>query len=45
VFFQAPYGGVKQSGIGRELGREGLEMYTEVKNVITYLDNFNWYKT
>jgi acyl-CoA reductase-like NAD-dependent aldehyde dehydrogenase len=45
VFFQAPYGGVKQSGIGRELGREGLEMYTEVKNVITYLDSFNWYKT
>lgn len=44
VPFQAPYGGVKQSGIGRELSREGLEMYTEIKNVVTYLDSFNWYK-
>lgn len=29
-----PFGGYKQSGIGRELGREGLELYTEVKNVL-----------
>ncbi len=29
-----PFGGFKQSGIGRELGREGLELYTEVKNVL-----------
>lgn len=45
VFSQAPYGGFKQSGIGRELGREGLEMYTEVKNVITWLgpSAFRWY--
>ncbi|XP_069816903.1 aldehyde dehydrogenase, mitochondrial [Dendropsophus ebraccatus] len=30
---QAPFGGYKASGIGRELGEYGLEAYTEVKNV------------
>jgi len=29
-----PFGGFKKSGIGREQGRHGLELYTEVKNVI-----------
>lgn len=45
VYSQAPYGGFKQSGIGRELGREGLEAYTEVKNIITWLgpEAFRWY--
>jgi aldehyde dehydrogenase (NAD+)/betaine-aldehyde dehydrogenase len=28
-----PYGGFKQSGIGRELGHEGLNEYLEVKSV------------
>jgi betaine-aldehyde dehydrogenase len=28
-----PFGGVKQSGVGRELGPDALEHYTEVKNV------------
>jgi len=32
-FTQAPWGGYKQSGLGRELGRQGLEEYTEVKHV------------
>ncbi|MBM7553332.1 betaine-aldehyde dehydrogenase [Thalassobacillus pellis] len=32
-FAQAPWGGYKSSGIGRELGRQGLEEYTEVKHV------------
>jgi acyl-CoA reductase-like NAD-dependent aldehyde dehydrogenase len=30
---QMPYGGYKQSGIGRELGREGLSEYLEWKSV------------
>ncbi len=29
----APFGGYKQSGIGRELGEYALELYTEVKTV------------
>ncbi len=29
----APFGGYKQSGFGRELGRQALEYYTEVKSV------------
>jgi betaine-aldehyde dehydrogenase len=28
-----PFGGFKQSGVGRELGPDALEAYTEVKNV------------
>ena len=29
----APFGGYKQSGVGREAGRDALEEYTQVKNV------------
>lgn len=29
----APFGGHKQSGYGRELGREALDAYTQVKTV------------
>jgi betaine-aldehyde dehydrogenase len=32
-FPQAPWGGYKQSGIGRELGKTGLEEYTEQKHI------------
>ena len=31
-----PFGGYKQSGFGRELGLETLELYLETKSVITY---------
>lgn len=31
---QAPFGGFKMSGLGRELGEYGLSQYTEVKNVV-----------
>ena len=33
VHQEAPFGGVKMSGFGRELGMNALELYTEVKNV------------
>ncbi|MBF6589398.1 MAG: aldehyde dehydrogenase [Ktedonobacterales bacterium] len=36
IHVEAPFGGYRQSGIGRELGMYGLELYTEVKNV--YVD-------
>ena len=29
----SPFGGVKQSGFGRELGVHALELYTQVKSV------------
>lgn len=32
-FPQAPWGGFKQSGIGYELGEQGLAAYTEIKHV------------
>lgn len=30
---RVPFGGVKQSGIGRELGEAGLEAYSQIKAV------------
>lgn len=36
VHTEAPFGGSKQSGIGRELGMHAMEHYTELKNI--YID-------
>jgi betaine-aldehyde dehydrogenase len=33
-FNELPYGGFKQSGFGKELGREGFLEYTRLKNVV-----------
>ena len=33
ISYQAPFGGYKESGIGRELGSYALENYTQVKTV------------
>jgi len=37
-FAAAPWGGFRQSGVGRELGRAGLEEYTEVKHIFRDLE-------
>lgn len=44
-FPQAPWGGYKQSGFGRELGTTGLEEYQEQKHIFTNLkpEAMNWF--
>ncbi|WP_134699531.1 aldehyde dehydrogenase family protein [Ammoniphilus sp. YIM 78166] len=46
TYNEAPWGGYKQSGIGRELGTFGYEAYTEVKQInINLLDEpVGWFK-
>jgi betaine-aldehyde dehydrogenase len=45
TYVEAPWGGYKQSGFGRELGPGGLEEYLETKQVFVNLDEapINWY--
>jgi len=38
VRVSTPFGGFKQSGVGRELGPDALEHYTDVKNVYYAID-------
>jgi len=33
VHVEAPFGGFKQSGLGRDLGMTAMEGYTELKNI------------
>jgi betaine-aldehyde dehydrogenase len=37
--FLAPFGGMRKSGLGRELGMHGLAQYTELKNVFVDLED------
>lgn len=39
---QAPWGGVKSSGFGRELGEAGLEAYLSLKQITTYTKPEIW---
>jgi betaine-aldehyde dehydrogenase len=45
TYVEAPWGGYKQSGFGRELGPMGLEEYLETKQVFVNLDEtpIGWY--
>ncbi len=45
TYVEAPWGGYKQSGIGRELGKWGVDEYLDVKQVYINLSEepINWY--
>lgn len=46
TFTQAPWGGMKKSGIGRELGRWGLMNYLEPKQITSFeRGTWNWYRS
>ena len=42
TFTEAPWGGYKQSGIGRELGEWGLNNYLETKQITRYNSDKPW---
>jgi acyl-CoA reductase-like NAD-dependent aldehyde dehydrogenase len=41
VYVEAPFGGFKRSGFGRDLGMEAMQLYTEVKNVFISVPDGN----
>ena len=45
TYVEAPWGGVKMSGAGRELGLHGIDNYLELKQVYVHLseDPIGWY--
>lgn len=45
TYVEAPWGGYKQSGFGRELGPQGMDEYLETKQVFVNLDEtpIGWY--
>jgi len=45
TYVEAPWGGYKQSGIGRELGPGGVDEYLETKQVYINLNEqpIGWY--
>ena len=46
TFTGAPWGGYKQSGLGRELGPQGLDAYLETKqiNINTQTRRLEWFR-
>lgn len=42
TFVEAPWGGVKQSGIGRELGQWGFNNYLETKQITRFKSDQPW---
>ena len=45
TYVEAPWGGMKMSGVGRELGRGGVDAYLELKQVYVNLSEkpLGWY--
>jgi betaine-aldehyde dehydrogenase len=40
VYQEAPFGGFKRSGFGRDLGMEAMRLYTETRNVFVRVPGF-----